>query len=56
MSDEIILWGGIGEKKSNGGRQWYRNYRIYDSNGLSPALSQLYFWIVIKKEKDDVEQ
>lgn len=30
--------GGIGEKKSNGGTQWYNQDRIYDDN-ISPALA-----------------
>ena len=36
ISDELKLLGGIGEKKSNGGTQWYQQDRIYDNNiGLS---------------------
>lgn len=32
----LELFGGIGEKKSNGGTQWYQQDRIYDNNiGLS---------------------
>lgn len=27
--------GGIGEKKSNGGTQWYQQDRIYDSNEIA---------------------
>ncbi len=37
--DEVIVWGGIGEKKSNGGTQWYIQDRVYDSNGICPALT-----------------
>ena len=28
----VVLLGGIGEKKSNGGTQWYQQDRIYDDN------------------------
>lgn len=31
--------GGLGEKKSNGGTQWYWQDRIYDTHGISPALN-----------------
>ena len=36
---EVKVWGGIGEKKSNKGTQWYIQDRIYDSDGLAPALT-----------------
>ena len=39
MPREIILWGGLGEKKSNNGKQHYVQNRIYDSNGISPAIT-----------------
>lgn len=32
---EPLLLGGIGDKKSNGGTQWYQQDRIYDSNGVA---------------------
>ena len=32
MSNEPKVIGGIGEKKSNGGTQWYQQDRIYDDN------------------------
>ena len=49
-----VVWGGFGEKKSNNGRQWYLQDRIYDSNAISPALTQSKsdYWIVIY-EKDE---
>ena len=34
-----ILVGGIGEKKSNGGKQYYQQDRIYDGNAIAMALS-----------------
>ena len=39
-SDEPRVLGGIGEKKSNGGTQWYQQDRIYDNNvGISVTTS-----------------
>lgn len=59
MDDErkVRVWGGIGEKKSNGGKQWYIQNRIFDSNGVSPALTTYKsdYWIVIFKEERGVE-
>lgn len=52
---EVKLWGGIGDKKSNGGKQWYIQDRIYDSDGICPALStyKADYWIVIRiKDKN----
>lgn len=51
--DDVIVWGGFGEKKSNKGTQWYKQDRVYDSDGLSPALTSVSFWIVVKKENED---
>ena len=34
---EPKLVGGFGEKKSNGGTQWYQQDRVYDSNGIAMA-------------------
>ena len=34
---EPHLIGGFGEKKSNGGTQWYQQDRVYDSNGIAMA-------------------
>lgn len=49
MKRKVKVWNGIGEKKSNNGTQWYVQDRIYDSNGLSPALTTYKsdYWIVI---------
>ena len=35
---KVVLWGGIGEKTSNGGTQWYEQNRIYGSEGLDTAI------------------
>lgn len=35
---KVVLWGGIGDKKSNGGTQWYEQNRIYNSEGLGAAI------------------
>ena len=32
------LVGGFGEKKSNGGTQWYQHDRVYDSRAISMCL------------------
>ena len=48
--DKVVLWGGIGEKNSNNGTQFYIQNRIYDSDYLCPALnSYAVYWIVIKE-------
>ena len=50
---EISLYGGFGEKKCNGGTQWYIQDRIYDADGLCPALTQFKadYWIIIFEEE-----
>lgn len=57
MSREVSVWGGFGEKKSNNGTQWYIQDRIYDSDGLCPALTTFKsdYWIVIKEHCDTNE-
>lgn len=32
-----VLWGGIGEKKSNSNTQWYQQDRIYDADYIAMA-------------------
>ena len=39
--NDIKLVGGIGSKQSNGGTQYYSNNRIYDSEGIAPALNTI---------------
>ena len=54
MTRKVKVWGGFGEKNSNNGTQWYIQNRVYDSDGICPALSvfKADYWIVIKKKKD----
>ena len=51
--DDVIIWGGIGEKKSNKGTQWYLQNRVYDSKGISPSLSSVQFCLIIQEDNDD---
>lgn len=57
MKRKVKVWGGFGEKKSNKGTQWYFQDRIYDTNGISPALSNFKsdYWIVIFKKEEENE-
>jgi len=51
----LILWGGVNEKTSNGGTQWFQQDRIYDTEGIALCLSaneQFNPWYLIR-EKDD---
>lgn len=52
MERKVKVWGGFGEKKSNNGTQWYIQDRIYDSNGVCPALTvyKSDYWIMIDDE------
>ena len=36
--ERAVVLGGIGEKKSNGGRQYYQQDRVYSSDGLANCL------------------
>lgn len=38
MKTETTLIGGLGEKKSNNGTQWYLQDRIYDDGGVALAI------------------
>ena len=52
MVDKIILWGGVGDKKSNNGTQFYIQDRIYDSNGLCPTLNTVApYWVIVWENK-----
>lgn len=50
-NDNVCVFGGLGEKKSNNGTQWYQQDRVYDPKGLSPALSTYKsdYWIIIEE-------
>lgn len=37
---KVIVAGGIGEKKSNGGQQFFQQDRVYDTEGIAPALAE----------------
>ena len=52
---DVIVWGGIGEKLSNKGTQWYLQNRIFDSDGISPSLSTFKsdYWVVIYEEEGE---
>lgn len=55
----VKLWGGIGEKKSNGGTQYYLQDRIYDSKGVAQCISTVQHWYVIydnrREDRRDVQ-
>lgn len=53
MERKVKVWGGLGEKNSNKGTQWYIQNRIYDTRGISPALTTYKsdYWIVIFEEE-----
>ena len=55
MTRKVKVWGGLGEKKSNNNTQYYFQDRIYDSNGISPALTDYKsdYWVIIRKEEDE---
>ena len=54
MSRKVKVLGGIGEKNSNNNTQWYIQNRIYDSDGLSPALTTYKsdYWVCVKYEEN----
>lgn len=53
-----VLVGGIGEKKSNGGRQYYQQDRIYDSRAIAmclPAnLSSGSYWYLVEVQNEKI--
>lgn len=57
MSRKVKVWGGIGEKNSNKGTQWYLQNRIYDSDGLCPALTTYKsdYWVVVYEQEEKRE-
>ena len=50
---DVRVWGGIGEKNSNNNTQYYIQNRIYDADGLCPALTTYKsdYWIIIIEKK-----
>lgn len=55
-NNKVIVWGGFGEKNSNSNTQWYQQHRIYDVNGISPALSTYKADLWIAYEEEDGKQ
>ena len=58
MVDKVIVWGGLGEKRSKGGTKWYLQDRVYCVDGLCPALNSFvrgYLVIVPVGDCDDDE-
>ena len=39
MNQKVEVLGGIGERKSNNNTQYYQQHRVYDKDGLCPALN-----------------
>lgn len=54
MSRNVRVVGDIGEKNSNNGTQYYIQNRIFDSEGLCPALTTYKsdYWICVRNEED----
>ena len=53
----VSLVGGFGEKKSNGGTQWYEQDRVYDSEGIAtsiPAESSFHPYYLEEKEMPEL--
>lgn len=56
------LVGGIGEKKSNNGKQWYQQNRIYDSNSIAMCLPANLpggsYWYLVEEleQKEEVDK
>lgn len=57
-SYDVALLGGLGEKKSNGGTQWYMQLRVYDMQAVAatiPAEQSFHPWYGWGKEKMESE-
>lgn len=47
-----ILVGGLGEKVSNGGTQYYNQDRVYSSESVSVAISTSFLpWYLVKQKR-----
>ena len=52
--DIPILLGGLGEKISNGGTQYFNQDRVYSSFTVSVAVATAYLpWYLVKDEKSN---
>lgn len=46
-----VMLGGLGEKVSNGGTQYYNQDRVYDSNSVSVTISTvLQPWYLVRND------
>lgn len=54
VNDEPSVVGGIGEKKSNGGTQWYQQDRVYDDNvAISVTTSFNPYYVESEREGEN---
>ena len=57
MNDiEPVMLGGLGEKVSNGGTQYYNQDRVYDSRSVSVTISTvLHPWYLVKDDRESIK-
>ncbi len=57
MNDiEPVMLGGLGEKVSNGGTQYYNQDRVYDSCSVSVTISTvLHPWYLVKDDGESIK-
>lgn len=57
MNDiEPVMLGGLGEKVSNGGTQYYNQDRVYDSRSVSITITTvLHPWYLVKDDRETIE-
>lgn len=57
MNDiEPVMLGGLGEKVSNGGTQYYNQDRVYDSRSVSITISTVsHPWYLVKDDGESIE-
>lgn len=49
-----ILLGGVGQKVSNGGTQYYLQDRVFDSSGFSTAVTTSFMpWFLVEVDKNN---
>ena len=51
MKDDVKVLGGIGEKKSNNGTQWYEQDRIYD-NKIATSIATSFHPYYVDNERE----